>query len=235
MALIRLDRILSEAGVVSRKEAKALIKSGRVSIDGVPAAAGEEKYDPSAVRICVDGEAVDHKTFRYLMMNKPCGVLSATEDPSQQTVIDLLPEALRRQGLFPVGRLDKDTTGLLILTNDGGFSHSVISPKRHVAKIYRATVDGVLDGADVRAFADGLTLADGTVCMPAELIIERPSVGCVTVFEGKYHQVKRMFASRGKHVTALQRLSIGSLSLDKTLDYGEYRELTAEERRKIFE
>lgn len=235
MALLRLDRILTEAGAASRREAKALIKSGRVSVDGVPAASGEEKFDPSAVRICVDGAPIDHKAFRYLMMNKPGGVLSATEDSSQQTVIDLLPEALRRQGLFPVGRLDKDTTGLLLLTNDGGFSHSVISPRRHVPKVYRAAVDGVLDDADVKAFSEGLTLADGTVCMPAELIIEGPSVGRVTVFEGKYHQVKRMFASRGKPVTALDRVRIGSLSLDKALKPGEYRELTREEARRIFE
>lgn len=169
------------------------------------------------------------------MMNKPNGVLSATEDSQQKTVIDLLPESLRKQELFPVGRLDKDTTGLLLLTNDGIFSHSIISPKRHIAKVYRAAVTGVLDESDVAAFESGIVLSDGTECMSAKLEIERPSVGLATVYEGKYHQVKRMFASRGKHVTALHRISIGGLSLDSELKSGQFRELSEEEIKKIFE
>ena len=168
------------------------------------------------------------------MMNKPNGVVSATEDSQQQTVIDLLPESLRKQDIFPVGRLDKDTTGLLLLTNDGSFSHSIITPKKHVAKVYRAAVTGALDEGDVRAFEDGIVLADGTECMPARLSIERPSVGLATVYEGKYHQVKRMFAARGKHVTALHRLSIGGLSLDPELKSGQFRELSEEEKKLIF-
>lgn len=235
MALIRLDRIISETGTATRKEAKLLIKSGRVSVDGITALSPDDKADPGLSLICVDGKPIDHKTFRCIMMNKPAGVLSATEDPSQQTVLDLLPEPLRRQGLFPVGRLDKDTTGLLLLTNDGDFSHAVISPKRHVAKVYRAVLDACLDEADVMAFAAGLTLADGTLCMPAELVIAEPFVGIVTVFEGKYHQVKRMFASRGHHVVALHRLSIGSLVLDETMKPGEYRELSSEETERVFQ
>ena len=168
-------------------------------------------------------------------MNKPNGVLSATEDSQQKTVIDLLPESLRKQELFPVGRLDKDTTGLLLLTNDGVFSHNIISPKHHIPKVYRAAVTGILDESDIAAFEKGIVLSDGTECMSAKLEIERPSVGLATVYEGKYHQVKRMFASRGKHVTALHRLSIGGLSLDSALKSGQFRELSEEEIRKIFE
>lgn len=235
MAAVRLDKIIADAGVASRREAKELVKAGRVRVDNAIASSAEAKYDPAVSTIYVDGEALDYKKNRYIMMNKPNGVLSATEDAGQQTVIDLLPESLRKQELFPVGRLDKDTTGLLLLTNDGGFSHSIISPKRHVAKVYRAAVTGILDESDIRAFEEGIVLSDGTECMPAKLSIERPSVGLATVYEGKYHQVKRMFASRGKHVTALHRLSIGGLELDPALKSGEFRELSEEERKKIFE
>lgn len=229
MAMIRLDKIITDAGLASRKEAKALIRSGRVSVNGRTAASGDEKLDPELSSVCLDGEPIDYKRFRYLMLNKPAGLLSATEDSRQKTVLDLLPPELRRQGLFPVGRLDKDTTGLLLLTNDGDFAHSVISPKRHVPKLYRARVDGLLDGEDIAAFARGLVLADGTVCLPAKLECPEPSLGLVTVYEGKYHQVKRMFASRGKPVTALHRLQIGGLPLDEKLGPGEYRELSREE------
>lgn len=235
MAAIRLDKIIADAGAASRKEAKALVKAGRVKVNGLIARSAEDKYDPETCSVLVDGQPLDYSQFRYIMMNKPNGVLSATEDAGQETVIDLLPENLRKQELFPVGRLDKDTTGLLLLTNDGGFSHSIISPKRHVAKVYRAAVTGVLDESDIRAFEEGVVLSDGTKCMSAKLEILRPSVGLATVYEGKYHQVKRMFASRGKHVTALHRLSIGGLELDASLQPGQFRELSADERMKIFE
>ena len=168
------------------------------------------------------------------MLHKPAGILSATADTKQPTVIGLLSPELQRQGLFPVGRLDKDTTGLLLLTNDGDFAHCVISPKKHVPKVYRAEVDGVLDAADVAAFAEGLLLADDLHCLPAELEILAPTVGHVTVFEGKYHQVKRMFAARGKHVIALHRESVGGLRLDPALLPGEYRELSEAEKKAVF-
>ena len=235
MAEVRLDKLIADSGRASRREAKELVKAGRVRIDQRIASAADQKLDPDASTVYIDGEALDYKKNRYIMMNKPNGVLSATEDSGQRTVIDLLPESLRKQALFPVGRLDKDTTGLLLLTNDGGFSHSIISPKKHVAKVYRAAVSGVLDEGDVDAFQQGIVLVDGTKCMPAKLEIERPSVGLATVYEGKYHQVKRMFASRGKHVTALHRLSIGALVLDSGLKSGEFRELSEEEKAKIFE
>ncbi len=233
MALTRLDKLIADSGAASRSEAKMLIRAGRVTVNGVPGRSAEEKYEDSS-DIRIDGEPISCSAKRYLMLYKPGGVLSATEDAKQETVLDLLTPQLRRQGLFPVGRLDKDTTGLLLLTNDGDFAHRVISPKKHVAKVYRAAVDGILDETDVKAFADGVALADGTKCLPAELVLLRPSVGLVTVFEGKYHQVKRMFASRGKHVTALHRQSVGGLALDDKLRPGEFRELTAAELAAVF-
>lgn len=235
MAAIRLDKIIADSGIASRKEAKELVKAGRVKVNGIIASSAEAKYDTQNCTVLVDGQPLDYSQFRYIMMNKPNGVLSATEDAGQETVIDLLPENLRKQELFPVGRLDKDTTGLLLLTNDGSFSHSIITPKRHVAKVYRAAVTGVLDESDIKAFEEGIELGDGTKCMSAKLQIVRPSVGLATVYEGKYHQVKRMFASRGKHVTALHRVSIGGLELDKSLAPGQFRELSEEERKIIFE
>ncbi len=235
MALVRLDKLIADSGRASRREAKELVKAGRVRVDNMIASSAEMKVDGEFSTVYIDGESLDYRKNRYIMMNKPNGVLSATEDSQQKTVIDLLPESLRKQELFPVGRLDKDTTGLLLLTNDGVFSHNIISPKHHIAKVYRAAVTGVLDAGDVDAFEKGIVLSDGTKCMSAKLEIERPSVGLATVYEGKYHQVKRMFASRGKHVTALHRLSIGGLSLDTELKSGEFRELSEEEIKKIFE
>ena len=235
MALVRLDKLIADSGRASRREAKDLVKAGRVRVDNMIASSAEMKVDGDVSTVYIDGESLDYRKKRYIMMNKPNGVLSATEDSQQKTVIDLLPESLRKQELFPVGRLDKDTTGLLLLTNDGVFSHNIISPKHHIAKVYRAAVTGVLDESDIAAFEKGIVLSDGTKCMSAKLEIERPSVGLATVYEGKYHQVKRMFASRGKHVTALHRLSIGGLSLDPALKSGEFRELSEAELKKIFE
>ena len=235
MALVRLDKLIADSGRASRREAKELVRAGRVRVGNIIASSAEMKVDADASAVFIDGECIDYRKKRYIMMNKPNGVLSATEDSQQKTVIDLLPENLRKQDLFPVGRLDKDTTGLLFLTNDGVFSHSIISPKRHIAKVYRAAVTGILDESDIAAFEAGIVLSDGTECMSAKLEIERPSVGLATVYEGKYHQVKRMFASRGKHVTALHRVSIGGLSLDSALKSGQFRELSEEEIKKIFE
>ncbi len=224
----RLDRLLSESGRFTRSEARGAIRGGRVTVGGQCVKKPEEKIDASA-EIFVDGKPLDCAQTRFLMLNKPEGVLSATEDPRQSTVLDLLPEHLRRQGLFPVGRLDKDTTGLLLLTNDGAFAHRVVAPKMHVPKCYRAVLDGALDDADVEAFADGIRLSDGTRCLPARLTLAEENVGIVTVFEGKYHQVKRMFAARGRTVLALHRTQIGSLLLDGALQPGEFRELLPEE------
>lgn len=230
MALERLDKILSSTGYWSRKEVKDLVRQGRVSVDGQKAKKPEDKCDPAHAVIAVDGKVVDCAPFVYLMLHKPDGLLSATEDKRQKTVIDLLPEHLQRRGLFPVGRLDKDTEGLLVLTDDGALAHELLSPKKHVDKVYYAKVDGILNDQDVTALAEGMTLGDGLECLPAELeLLENGSECLVTLREGKYHQVKRMLAARGKPVLYLKRLSMGGLKLDETLEKGQWRPLTAEE------
>jgi len=228
----RLDKILSDAGVAGRKEIKDMIRAGRVWVDGAAVKKADAKFDESAVRIEVDGVLLSTETFVYYMLYKPEGVVTATEDREQKTVIDLLPEDLKRRELFPVGRLDKDTTGLLILTNDGEYAHKVISPKSHVDKKYMAKTDGITDEADVKAFLDGIVLRDGTECLPAKLEVTGTDICYVTLMEGKYHQVKRMLASRGKPVLALHRCSIGQLLLDESLKPGEFRKMCAEEVAK---
>ena len=230
----RLDKILSGTGRWSRREVKDLVKAGRVTADGAVVARPEDKFDREAVELRVDGEAVDGERYCYLMLHKPGGVLSATEDPKQPTVLDLLPPHLRRVGLFPVGRLDKDTEGLLLLTNDGPLGHRLLAPKKHVDKVYFVRVEGRLDQEDRRAFRTGMVLGDGLRCLPAELeVLEPPDTGLVTLREGKYHQVKRMLASRGKPVTYLKRLSMGPLRLDPELAPGAWRPLTQGERQEL--
>ena len=233
MSQMRLDKLLSELGVASRKELRDIIRRGRVRVDGVTVTAPEQKVDAERSEISLDGETLRWQRFRYFMMDKPEGVLSVTEDRRQSTVLDLLPEELRRLGLFPVGRLDKDTSGLLLLTNDGDFAHRVISPKSGVEKRYRAEVEGVPDERDVRAFERGIVLADGTECLPAKLETTGESVCFVTVMEGKYHQVKRMLAACGKPVVHLRRLSVGALTLDESLTPGGVRELSQEDLCKV--
>lgn len=235
MAVQRLDKIISNTGRASRREVKQLIREGRITVDGIPARSAEDKYDPDAVTICVDGEAVCYTAHHYFMLHKPSGVLSATEDRNQETVLQLLTAQEQKLGLFPVGRLDKDTTGLLLLTDDGEFAHRIISPKKQIAKRYYAKLDGCLTAADVKAFREGIVLADGLQCLPAELeLFGDGSEVHVVIFEGKYHQVKRMIASRGVHVVSLHRLSIGGLQLDPALKPGCYRALTLQEQEQIF-
>lgn len=226
----RLDKLLSSTGHWSRKEIKDLIRQGRVLADGRPVARPEEKFDPAICQFRVDGTPVDCSPCVYVMMHKPEGVVSATEDREERTVLELLPEALRRRGLFPVGRLDKDTTGLLLLTDDGALAHELLSPKKHVDKVYLAHVDGQVDQTDVEAFASGLILGDGLTCLPAGLEPLGDGTSClVTLREGKFHQVKRMLAARGKPVRRLKRLSMGPLKLDHKLMPGNWRYLTKEE------
>ena len=228
MPLSRLDKLLADSGHFTRSEARNAIRDGRVRVNGEIVRKPELKYDAEG-KIMADGALLNCAARRYFMLYKPEGVLSATDDPRQKTVLDLLTPEIRRLGLFPVGRLDKDTTGLLLLTNDGDFAHRVISPKQHVPKRYRAKLDGALSAEDVAAFADGIVLCDGTKCLPARLELPAPDEGLVIVYEGKYHQVKRMFAARGRTVTALHREQIGSLPLDESLRPGEYRELLPDE------
>ena len=230
MAMERMDKLLATTGLWSRKEVKEMVRRGRVKVNGTVISKAEDKADPERDEIRVDGQVVDCAPFVYIMRNKPDGLLSATTDKRQKTVIDLLPEHLRRRGLFPVGRLDKDTVGLLLLTDDGPLGHELLSPKKHVDKVYYAEVEGVLDQKDVAALKDGMTLADGLECLPAGLeILEGGSRCHVTLREGKYHQVKRMLAARGKPVQYLKRLSMGGLKLDEGLEKGEWRPLTAAE------
>lgn len=225
----RLDKMLANTGHWSRKEVRELIKQGRVVVDGKPAVKFDEKYPPDTT-IFVDGEEVLHSRKTYIMLHKPAGLLSATEDPRQKTVLDLLPEHLQKRELFPVGRLDKDTEGLLLLTDDGPLAHDLLSPKKHVDKVYFTRVDGILDEKDVAAFAAGMVLDDGFVCQSAGLeILEHPDTGLVTLREGKFHQVKRMLAARGKPVLYLKRLSMGGLCLDEGLALGEWRFLREDE------
>ena len=231
--MTRLDKLLTQSGLYSRSEARELIRSGRVSVDGETLRRPEVKAAEGAA-VFVDGEEVNCSLCRYFMLNKPAGVLCATDDRSQPTVLDLLPREIRALGLFPVGRLDKDTTGLLLLTNDGGFAHRVISPKHGVVKTYLAVTASPVDAEDVRAFREGITLADGTHCLPAVL---EPLDGCrcrVLVSEGKYHQVKRMLAACGKPCTALERTAVGALELDPELPRGGWRELRQFETGLVF-
>ena len=224
---MRLDRFLAEAGIASRKDIKKIIRSGRVTVNGLPAASSDLKLDELKDAVALDGKPVPYRAFRYFMMDKPSGII--TKD-----VCSLLPEELSRLGLFPVGRLDKDTTGLLLLTNDGDFAHKVISPKYEVWKRYRAVTEGIAAAEDEKAFSEGLLLRDGLQCLPALLETTGTDVCFVSVSEGKYHQVKRMLASRGKPVVELRRLSIGGLELKKGLEGGGLCELSQEEIEKIF-
>ncbi len=230
----RLDKLLAGTGKWSRREVKALVRQGLVRVDGRLAASAEDKLDPAAAIITVAGETISLCRFTYVMLHKPAGVLTATEDRKQPTVLDLLPPELRRIGLAPVGRLDKDTEGLLLLTNDGELAHRLLSPKYHVDKRYLARVDGELSAADAEAFARGMTLGDGLECLPAGLEVLPDRVCIVTLREGKFHQVKRMLAARGAPVLYLKRLSMGPLTLDDALAAGAYRLLRAEEISALY-
>ena len=226
---MRLDRFLAEMGYGTRTQVKDMVKKGRVRINAEAVKAADRKVNPETDLIEVDRSRVAYARMEYYMLNKPRGVVSATEDRKYPTVVGLIREALRKD-LFPVGRLDIDTEGLLLITNDGELAHNLLSPKKHVDKVYLARVDGVVDQSDVEALARGMVLGDGLHCLPAGLEpLEDGRVCLVTLREGKYHQVKRMMAARGKPVTYLKRLSMGPLRLDAALAPGEWRPLTREE------
>lgn len=226
---MRLDKYLALARTGTRSEVKDHIRKGSVSVNG-SVIKDPAMHVNDSDEIMLSGRKITYKEHVYYMLNKPAGVVSATEDDTEKTVIDLFPEDLRK-GLFPVGRLDKDSVGLLVITDDGALSHNLMSPKNHVDKKYLIHTDLPLDEADVRAFSDGITLADETVLKPAilEISLENKTEAIVTISEGKYHQVKRMIASRGKKVLFLKRISIGNLRLDPNLEEGLYRELTEKE------
>ncbi len=237
MNLIRLDKILSNSGVGTRREVKSILKSGLVLVNENVIKDGSVKIDPIKDNLTVEGKSVRYREYVYLMMYKPIGVLSATEDARDTTAVDLLDEEFFHYTPAPAGRLDKDSEGLLLLTNDGAFIHSIISPKKHVEKLYIIEVEGILTNKDVQAFHDGVELDDGYVTLPAGLeIIESGtfSKAYVTLREGKFRQIRRMLQALGKEVVFLKRLAIGTLKLDENLSEGEYRELTEEELLELF-
>ena len=234
----RLDKILSSQGVGSRKEAGILIRRGLVHVNGILATRPETKTDPERDQITIEGKPLRFQRHVYLMMNKPAGVVSASRDSREKTVVDLVPPVLSRRDLFPAGRLDRDTTGLLILTDDGELAHRMLSPKKHVYKLYEASVDGPVGAEEIEKFAAGVALEDGTVCLPAGLTVVKQGTAwetLVEIREGKFHQVKKMFLAVGRRVLRLKRVRIGGLELDKTLKEGECRELTKEELALIFQ
>lgn len=235
---MRIDKYLANMNVGSRKEVHKLIKQGLVTINGIVVKTPKQKVQESD-EVLVGDEEINYQKYHYFLMNKPKGVLSATEDRSQRTVISLLKPQDRYQGITPVGRLDKDTTGLLLLTNDGQLNHELLAPNKHVAKIYQAEIAGVADENTVKKFAEGMQLGDGTQLKPAELtILEQNEVADtskieIKIHEGKYHQIKRMFGACGMKVVELKRISMGNLILDKNLAPGQYRELSIEEINNI--
>lgn len=232
----RLDKTVAKQMNLSRSGARQLIRSGAVEINGKKVFAADEQLDINTDELKISGKIVTVRRYLYIMLNKPSGVLSAAKDPDCPTVIDLLPPELKRRGLFPAGRLDKDTTGLLIITDDGDFAHRLISPSHHVYKTYEATLEGDISEEQLDILRRGAVLGDGTECLPARLkkISENPPTVRVQIREGKYHQVKRMFASAENSVVALRRTAIGALKLDSSLEAGEARLLTDDERGMIF-
>ena len=228
----RLDKFLTNAGVATRSQVKVILKTGRVRVDGIAVKDGSVKIDPEKQAVTLDGEPIGGKRRMVVMLNKPEGLVTPTEDPRDRTVMELLPKEYASQDLKPVGRLDKATEGLLLFTNDGDLLHRLISPKKEVPKIYYAKHEGTAGAEDVEAFAAGLTLRDGTVCLPAKLEPLGPGESLITVCEGKYHQVRRMMASRQMTVLYLERRSEGGLELGD-LERGRTRELTQEEIRNL--
>lgn len=231
----RLDKLISAQSGLSRKDAVRAIRDSRVTVNGASCRESDRKVDPDSDRITLDGAVLRCRRTVYYMMYKPKGVVSATEDKAERTVLDLLPPELGRRGLFPAGRLDKDTTGLLILTDDGDYAHRMLAPKKHVDKTYIAALDREPDQAALQAFAQGIVLGDGTVCKSGRATALGDRRAEVVISEGKYHQVKRMFAAVGFHVEELERVRIGALELDRSLSPGEVREMTIEEAQKVFE
>ena len=237
---MRLDKFLVACAVGSRTEVKNFLKSERVTVNGKKEKSAKLQINEETDEICFDGGKLDYEEFVYYMMNKPQGVISATEDPKHKTVLDLLDDLARSKEVFPVGRLDIDTHGLLLLTNDGKLAHALLSPKRHVDKTYLAQVKGIMTDEDIETFAQGIPLKDFT-CQPAKLELvsmdaeKNQSLVRVTIAEGKFHQVKRMVAYCGKEVVDLQRLTMGTLTLDEGLKRGEWRRLTKEELEGFLE
>ena len=229
--MIRLDKYLADMSIGTRTEVKKLIRQGKVAVDGLIVKNPDIKVDTGTQNVTYNGIAVTYETYEYYMLNKPAGVISATSDEKEKTVLDLIDKK-KRKDLFPVGRLDKDTEGLLLITNDGELAHRLLSPKKHVDKLYYAKVEGTVGMEDIDAFAKGLDIGEGEYTKPAKLIVLKSDVISeieLSIQEGKFHQVKRMFEAVGKKVIYLKRLEMGTLKLDEGLALGEYRPLTQKE------
>ena len=238
MGLKRIDKLIALNCNVSRKDARKLIKDAAVTVNSRVCLRAEELVDPDVDDISVKGFNFTAKEHVYIMLNKPQGVISATTDPKKKTVIDIIPDELKRKSLFPAGRLDRDTTGLLIITDDGAFAHRIMSPAHHVYKTYQAVLSFPIDENDIEKLENGITLGDGTECLPAKVKSFTTDDGLpaaeIKIREGKYHQVKRMFHALGNNVEQLRRIQIGSLKLDYSLAEGESRELSAEELELVY-
>ena len=231
----RIDKIIASQGQYSRSEVKKLVKDGRVTLDGKVIKSSDVKADPDKNDIAIDGKSIGYKKHLYIMLNKPQGVVSATEDTDHKTVIDLVPKELKRDGLFPAGRLDGDTVGFVIITDDGDFAHRIFSPKNHIMKTYHATLQRPVTDEDIDAFKNGIELKDGTLCLEAQVkaLDSDTPMAEIKICEGKYHQVKRMFAALGNKVVFLKRVKMGNLPLDESLEEGQCREITPEELELI--
>ena len=233
--MIRLDKYLADMNIGTRTEVKKLIRQGKVAVDGLIVKNPDIKVDTGTQNVTYNGIAVTYETYEYYMLNKPAGVISATSDKTEKTVLDLI-DSKKRKDLFPVGRLDKDTEGLLLITNDGELAHRLLSPKKHVDKLYYAKVEGTVGMEDIDAFAKGLDIGEGEYTKPAKLIVLKSDVISeieLSIQEGKFHQVKRMFEAVGKKVIYLKRLEMGTLKLDEGLALGEYRPLTQKEIEEL--
>jgi len=229
MNLERLDKLVASHGISSRKDVKKIIHQGRVTVNGLVVKASNSKINTETDVICIDGTEITIKKFVYYMMNKPSGVVCATRDKAEKTVIDIIPSRYKRKDLFPVGRLDKDTEGLLLITNDGSIAHKVTSPNKNVYKTYYAEIDSAINDADIKAFEEGIVFKDGTVCKKAYLCnvkVSDKTAVYVKICEGMFHQVKKMLAVRGKQVLYLKRIAIGNLNLDNKLNKGEIKEIS---------
>lgn len=238
MQLERIDKILASQNVGSRREVQDLIKKGAVKVNGEVIRKKDIKINPEKDEVKVKDDILKFSKYMYIMMNKPAGVISASRDPRMQTVIDLVPNNLKRRDLFPAGRLDRDTEGLLIITNDGDFAHRILLPKKKIYKTYMAIIDSEVTAENVEAFNKGIELEDGTVCLPADLKILKSEVNSlveIRICEGKFHQIKKMFISIGMKVLYLKRIKIGNLELDNSLEYGECKRLSEKDIEKIFQ
>ena len=237
MAQVRLDKYISERTEYSRSQIKELAAKGRITVDGAAVKRPDVKIDAENADVTVCGQALRSSRFRYILLNKPQGYVCSTDDKDGETVISLIPPEMRTKGMFPAGRLDKDSTGALLVTDDGELAHRMLSPRRHISKIYIVKLDRPFENNYINKFAEGITLADGETCLPARAAVSELSdkLAFIELFEGKYHQVKRMFAAVGNHVELLMRVSLGALVLPEKLAIGDSMELLHKDVENLFE